>query len=94
LFSFQEHDFCSPDCICHNEPAIGEAKVTPVRALRKLDIIEFHGSPRGVHFVEQLVLRAQKLEQLRIIMVEDHTLGDIASSCPPGCIIDIGERYS
>lgn len=79
-------DFCLPDCICHNESGIWEAKVVLMRALKNVDIVNFHGSPREVHIVEQLVRRAPRLEVLRVFSnVTDHSLEGIPCLCPPGC---------
>ena len=90
MFSFQVQGLCLPGCICHNEPGISGAEIIPMRALRKVNIVNFHGAPREVYFVEQLVRRAPSLKLLRITSkVEDQSLDSIEGVCPAGCMLEI-----
>ena len=90
LFLFQVHDFCLPDCICHNEPGIWRANVVPMMTLGIVSVANFHGAPREVYFVKQVVLRAPSLKLLRIMSkVQDHSLDGIRGICPAGCVFEV-----
>lgn len=96
--SFEDRDevqhLCLPDCICHNQPENWEDEVVEISALERVEIVNFHGAPREVYFVEQLLLRAPILKLLRVTsMVENPSLDGIEVLCPPECEFEIVRGY-
>lgn len=91
VFSFQVENYCLQGCICHTEP---EVEVVLMRALTRVDIVNYIGTPAQLYVVEQLLARAPRIRLLRIITseAEDPSLGTIESLCPAGCLLELVRR--